>query len=481
MPQKSYELDAIVVGSGPNGLAAAITLASAGWRVRVYEGRATVGGGLRTLELTDPGFYHDVCSAIHPLGIGSPFFQKIDLAAYGLTWIQPPLPLAHPLDAGPALSLHRDLARTARGLGMDGAPWRRLMAGSARDWPQLATMFLGPWPKPSYPRALLRFGPAALLPAESLARVWFCTMRGRALFAGLAAHAIQPLHWPLTSSFGLMLGILAHAVGWPLPRGGSQSIADAMVAHLTALGGEVVTGAWVKRLADLPPARAVLLDVTPRQLLALAGEQLPPGYRRQLQSYRYGAGVCKVDYALREPVPWRDATCAQAGTLHLGGTLAEIAHAESQVWEGRHAAQPYVLVSQPSLFDPTRAPAGKHTLWAYCHVPHGSNVDLSAAIEAQIERFAPGFRDVMISKRVHTAVEMAEYNPNYVGGDINSGVQDRRQLWTRPTPRLRPYTTPLENVYLCSSATPPGGGVHGMAGYHAARTVLAAAGQAGPL
>jgi phytoene dehydrogenase-like protein len=478
---QSFEVDAVVVGSGPNGLAAAITLAAAGWRVRVYEGRATAGGGLRTLELTEAGFFHDICSAVHPLGLGSPFFQKLDLAAHGLSWIQPPIPVAHPLDAGPALALHRDLAQTARGLGMDGRAWARLMAGGVRDWPQLAEMFLGPWPRPSHPRALLGFGPLALLPAELLARGWFRTARGQALFGGLAAHSIQPLHWPLTASFGLVLGILAHAVGWPLPRGGSQAIADALVAQLRALGGEVVTGRWVNRLQDLPPARAVLLDVTPRQLLVLAGDDLPPGYRRQLQGYRYGAGVCKVDFALHAPVPWRDPICAQAGTLHLGGTLAEIVQAEAQVWQGRHAAQPYVLVAQPSLFDATRAPAGKHTLWAYCHVPHGSDVDMCAAITAQIERFAPGFREVVMAASVHRAVDMARYNPNYVGGDINGGVQDWRQLWTRPTPRLQPYTTPLAGVYLCSSATPPGGGVHGMAGYHAARAVLAAAGQASSL
>jgi phytoene dehydrogenase-like protein len=473
-------VDAVIVGSGPNGLAAAITLGRAGWRVRVVEGHATVGGGMRTLPLTAPGFQHDICSAVHPLGMGSPFFQKVDLAQHGLRWIQPPLPVAHPLDDAPAVALARDLDVTAAGLGADGARWRALLAATVADWPKLAEMLLGPWPRPRHPVALARFGLGAVWPAQGLAQVWLRTTRGRALFAGLAAHAIQPLHWPLTASFGLVLAVLAHAVGWPIPRGGSQAIADALAAEARRLGGEIVTGQWVTDLRELPPARAILLDVTPRQFLALAKEQLPAGYARRLTGYRYGPGVCKVDYALAAPVPWADPTCCDAGTLHLGGTLGEIAAAEAAVWRGEHSPAPYVLVAQPSRFDQTRAPAGRHTLWAYCHVPHGSTVDASAAITAQIERFAPGFRDCVVAQRVHTATDMAAYNPNYVGGDINGGVQDWRQLWTRPTAGL-PYTTPLPNVYLCSSATPPGGGVHGMTGYHAARAVLARAGQASPL
>jgi phytoene dehydrogenase-like protein len=473
-------VDAVVVGSGPNGLAAAITLGRAGWRVRVVEGHATVGGGMRTLPLTAPGFRHDICSAVHPLGMGSPFFQKLDLAQQGLTWIQPPLPVAHPLDDAPAVALARDLEVTAAGLGADGARWRTLLAAAVADWPKLAEMLLGPWPLPRHPIALARFGLGALWPAQGLAQTWLRTPRGRALFAGLAAHAIQPLHWPLTASFGLVLAVLAHAVGWPIPRGGSQAIADALAAEARRLGGEIVTGQWVTDLRELPRARAILLDVTPRQFLALAKERLPAGYARRLTGYRYGPGVCKVDYALAAPVPWADPTCHDAGTLHLGGTLGEIAAAEAAVWRGQHSPAPYVLVAQPSRFDPARAPAGQHTLWAYCHVPHGSTLDVSAAITAQIERFAPGFRDCVVAQRVHTAADMAAYNPNYVGGDINGGVQDWRQLWTRPTLGL-PYATPLPNVYLCSSATPPGGGVHGMAGYHAARAVLARAGQASPL
>jgi phytoene dehydrogenase-like protein len=434
---------------------------------------------MRTHDLTEAGFHHDICSAVHPLGLGSPFFRQLNLARYGLTWIQPPLPVAHPLDHQPAVALDRNLESMVEGLaGFDGDQWRRLLAGPVRDWPQLASMLLAPWPLPTHPLALARFGLGAIWPAQLLAQKWFRGERARALFAGLAAHSMQPLHWPLTASFGMVLGLLAHAVGWPIPRGGSQAIADAMAAYLRDLGGEIVTNQWVRRLADLPPGRAILLDVTPRQFVEIAGDRLPTRYRHKLLGYRYGVGVCKVDYALSTPVPWRDPVCSQAGTVHLGGTLPEIARGERMVWREQHAPHPYVLVSQPSLFDESRAPAGRHTLWAYCHVPHGSFLDVSDSIGAQIERFAPGFRDCVIAKRVHTAVDMAAYNPNYLGGDINGGVQDWRQLWTRPTLRRTPYTTPLPNVYLCSSSTPPGGGVHGMCGYHAARAVLASMGLA---
>lgn len=468
------DYDAVVVGSGPNGLAAAITLARAGQRVLVVEGRSRVGGGLRSAELTEAGFLHDICSAVHPLGIASPFFLQLNLARYGLTWIQPPLPVAHPLDDQPAVLLDRDLARMAATLGdFDAGQWQRLLTSSVEAWQPLISTLLAPWPIPSDPIALTRFGLGAIWPAQWLAQGWFRGERARALFGGLAAHSMQPLHWPLTASFGMVLGVLAHAVGWPIPRGGSQAIADAMAAYLQALGGEIVTDQWVHNLDELPSARAMLLDITPRQLVEMAGDKLPPRYRRQLMGYRYGPGVCKVDYALNAPVPWRDPACALAGTVHVGGTLGEMAQSEAASWRGKHARCPYVLVTQPSLFDESRAPAGQHTLWAYCHVPHGSNLDVSESIDAQIERFAPGFRDCVIAKRVHTATDMAAYNPNYIGGDINGGVQDWRQLWTRPIPQRNPYATPLANVYLCSSATPPGGGVHGMAGYHAARAVLA--------
>jgi phytoene dehydrogenase-like protein len=428
---------------------------------------------MRTAELTLPGFRHDICSAVHPLGIGSPFFRSLNLEPFGLAWIQPPVPVAHPLDDGRAVALRRDFAALADELGEDAPRWEQLMAGPARDWDKLASMLLGPWPVPRRPRALGAFGLRAVWPADTLAQTWLRTERGRALFAGLAAHAIQPLTWPLTASFGLVLGLLAHAVGWPIPCGGSQAIADALVAYLRTLGGEVQTGHEVRRLADLPRARAVLFDVGPHQFAEIARGELATAYRRRLLAYRYGPGVCKVDYALDGPVPWRSPACAAAGTVHLGGTLAEIRAAEAAVWRGQHSPRPYVLVAQPSLFDPTRAPQGKHTLWAYCHVPHGSDVDASPTIEAQIERFAPGFRDLVLARHVYSAREMAAYNANYIGGDINGGVQDWRQLWSRPVLRANPYTTPLPGVYLCSSATPPGGGVHGMCGVHAAQTALA--------
>jgi phytoene dehydrogenase-like protein len=466
------DYDAIIVGSGPNGLAAGITLARQGWRVLLLEAKATIGGGMRTAELTLPGFRHDICSAIHPLGMGSPFSKALPLAEYGLEWIQPELPLAHPFDDGTAVALHQSIAETAAQLGEDGGTYRRLFAPLVADWDKIAREFLGPLSLPRHPLAMAKFGLRAVWPTTTFAKTLFRTERARALFAGLAAHAIMPLEWPLTAAFGLMLGTLGHKVGWPLPQGGSQSIADALAAYLTDLGGEIVTNHEVKSLAELPPARAVLLDVTPRQLLAIAGEALPPGYRRQLENYRYGPGVFKLDWALSEPIPWRAAACRRAGTVHLGPTLDEMALSERVIWQGKVAERPYTLVTQQSLFDDSRAPVGQHTGWAYCHVPNGSTVDMTAAIEAQIERFAPGFRDTILARHTMSTHDFQQYNPNYIGGDINGGVQNWRQLFTRPVPRLNPYTTPLPNVFLCSSATPPGGGVHGMCGYHAAQTVL---------
>lgn len=466
------EYDAIVVGSGPNGLAAAITLAQQGWRVRLLEAKATIGGGMRTAELTLPGFRHDICSAIHPLGMGSPFFKNLPLGEYGLEWIQPELPLAHPFDDGTAVALRRSVAETAEQLGRDGSSYRRLLAPLVADWEEIASEFLGPLRLPRHPLAMTKFGVRALWPATTLARTLFRTPQARALIAGLGGHAIMPLEWPLTAAFGLMLGTLAHRVGWPLPRGGSQSIADALAAYFTGLGGEIATNHEVKSLSELPPARAVLLDVTPRQLLALTGETLPPGYRRQLERYRHGPGVFKVDWALSEPIPWRAEACRRAGTVHLGPTLDEIALSERLIWRGELSERPFTLVTQQSVFDESRAPEGRHTGWAYCHVPNGSSVDMSGAIEAQIERFAPGFRDCIIGRHTMSTDDFQRYNPNYIGGDINGGVQNWRQLFTRPVPRFNPYTTPLSKVYLCSSSTPPGGGVHGMCGYHAAQTAL---------
>ena len=427
---------------------------------------------MRTAELTLPGYQHDICSAIHPLGMGSPFFRSLPLADYGLRWIQPDLPLAHPFDDGTALALQQSLDCTMQGLGEDGKRYGRLVSPLVNNWDKLADEFLGPLRLPRHPITMTQFGLRALWPAQLLAKTLFSSEKAQALFAGLAAHAMMPLQWPTTSAFGLMLGTLAHVVGWPLPQGGSQRIADAMAAFLTDLGGEIVTGYEVKSLKELPPARAVLLDVTPRQVLQIAGDQLPSGYRRQLEKYRYGPGVFKMDWALSDPIPWTADACRRAGTVHLGATLREIVHSEQIIWDGKHAQRPYTLVTQQSLFDDTRAPPGKQTAWAYCHVPNGSTIDMTDAIESQIERFAPGFRDLVLARHTMTTHDFQQYNPNYIGGDINGGVQNWRQLYTRPAIRLDPYSTPISNLFLCSSSTPPGGGVHGMCGYHAARTVL---------
>lgn len=464
--------DAVIVGSGPNGLAAAITLAQAGQSVVVIEGAETVGGGMRSAELTLPGFTHDICSAIHPLGMGSPFFHSLPLADYGLEWIQPDIPLAHPFDDGSAAALHRSLDATAATLGADGAAYVRLMTPFVRDYDKIVHAFLGPLRLPRHPLAMARFGLKALFSAEKLARRYFKHERAQALFAGLAAHSIMPLDKAATAAFGLMLGILGHAVGWPLPRGGSQNLANALAAFLHSLGGEIVTGQWIADLSDLPPARATFLDITPRQFLHIAGNRLPGGYERRLQRYRYGPGVFKVDWALSEPIPWRAAAPRRAGTVHLGPLLGDMVNSERAMWHGPPSATPYIIVVQQTLFDATRSPAGKHTGWAYCHVPNGSTEDMTQAIEQQMERFAPGFGDIVLARHTMTTQAYERYNPNYVGGDINGGIQDLRQLFTRPVARINPYSTPLEHVYLCSSATPPGGGVHGMCGYFAARSLL---------
>lgn len=467
------EYDAVIVGSGPNGLAAAITLAQAGCKVLLVEAKETVGGGMRTAELTLPGFHHDVCSSVHPLGLASPFFRKLPLKQYGLEWVFPSAELAHPLDDGTAVIIERSVEATADLLGMDRTAYHRLMTPLVEQSQKILAEFLGPLRVPRHPLVMVQFGLLALQSAHGLAKRHFHDSRACAVFAGLAAHAIMPLEHPATAAFGLMMGMLAHAVGWPLARGGSQRIADALAQYLCSLGGEILTNHEVRSLDDVPPAQAVLLDVTPRQLLCIAGEQLPGGYHRQLERYRYGPGVFKVDYALSEPIPWRAKECARAATVHLGGTLQEISDSERDMWQGRHSRHPFTLVVQPTLFDSTRAPTGKHIAWAYCHVPHSSTQDMTETIEAQLERFAPGFRDCVLDRHTRHAMAMEAYNPNYVGGDINGGVQDLRQLFTRPTPRISPYSTPVKGVFLCSSSTPPGGGVHGMCGYFAARAVLA--------
>jgi phytoene dehydrogenase-like protein len=464
--------DAIVVGSGPNGLAAAIALAQADVSVLVLEAEETVGGGARSAELTLPGFTHDVCSAIHPLGVASPFLRTLPLERHGLEWIEPPVALAHPFDDGGVALLHRSVDETAAGLGGDGDRYRRLMAPLVRDADALLEVLLAPLGAPRHPLALARFGLRGALPATAVARRAFRGERARGLFGGLSAHSMLPLTALPSAAFGLTLGLLAHAAGWPLPRGGSQRIADALAGHLRSLGGEVETGRRVGSLRELEAARVALLDVTPRQLLALAGDRLRVLYRRGLARYRYGPGVFKLDWALDGPIPWTAGECSRAATVHLGATLAEITASEREPSRGRQAERPFVLLAQPSLFDPGRAPDGKHTAWAYCHVPNGSAVDMTERIEAQVERFAPGFRDRILARSVLAPADLERHNANYVGGDINGGLADLRQTIARPVVRVSPYTTPIPGLFLCSSSTPPGGGVHGMCGYHAARAAL---------
>jgi phytoene dehydrogenase-like protein len=465
------EYDAVVVGSGPNGLAAAITLARQGWSVLVLEANATIGGGARSAELTLPGFVHDLGSAIHPLGAGSPFFRTLPLARFGLEWIQPEIALAHPLDGGRAAALHRDVDETAAELHDYG--YRRLMRSLVRDWKNLADEILQPiLHLPKHPFQLARFGAPALLPARTLATLVLKSEESRALFAGMAAHAFLPLEAIASASFGLVLCMAGHAVGWPLPRGGSQAIANALAAYLRELGGTIELNRRVTDFEELPSARAVLLDVTPWQLVRMAGERLPSSYRSRLGRFRHAPGVFKMDYALSAPIPWAAAACRRAGTIHVGGSMDEIAGGEREVARGKHPERPFVLVAQQSVFDQERAPNDQHTLWAYCHVPHGSTVDMSERCERQIERFAPGFRDCIIARSCTAAADLEKTNANLIGGDINGGAANLAQLIARPVLSATPYRTPLKGVYLCSSSTPPGGGVHGMCGYHAARAAL---------
>ena len=464
--------DAVVVGSGPNGLAAAITLARAGRSVLVIEAAPTIGGGARTAELTLPGFLHDVCSAVHPFALASPFLKTLPLAAHGLELIQPPAPLAHPLEGGTAAVLERSIEETGRSLGVDARAYARLMGPLTAVADILFADLLGPLKLPRHPVLAARFGLRALQPSRRLAERWFAAAPARALFAGLAAHAILPLESWATAAIAIVLGIAGHAVGWPIVRGGSQRLSDSLASYLGSLGGEVVTGWRVESVDELPASDVILLDVTPRQVMRMAGHRLPAGYLRRLGRYRYGMGVFKLDWALTGPIPWTASDCARAGTVHLGGTLEEISASEAAVGRGDHPDRPFVLLAQTSLFDPSRAPSGRHTAWAYCHVPNGSKYDMTARIEAQVERFAPGFRDRILARHVMAPADFEAYNANYIGGDINGGSQDIRQLFTRPVARLVPYATPARGLYLCSSSTPPGGGVHGLCGYYAATAAL---------
>jgi phytoene dehydrogenase-like protein len=469
MGQMDY--DAVVVGSGPNGLAAAITLQQAGQSVLLLEGKSTVGGGMRSAELTLRGYLHDVCSAVHPLAVASPFFKSLPLHHHGLEFITPPTPAAHPFDDGQAAVLLCSLEQTAHRLGTDENAYLHLLAPLVQSWPHIAADILGPLRIPNHPIDLAKFGLKALTSATHLAKT-FSSTKARGLFAGMAAHSMQPLSKTTTSAVALVLATIGHIEGWPIPRGGSQSIANALASYFVSLGGKIETNFYVQSLKQLPSSKAILFDITPQQLLQINGLKLSSWYRWQLQRFRYGMGVFKIDWALDGPIPFTAPECREAGTIHLGNTLEEIARSEEEVGQGQHPGHPFVLLTQPSRFDSSRAPQGREVAWGYCHVPHGSQVDMTEAIEKQVERFAPGFRDRILARHTMNTVAMEHYNPNYIGGDINGGALDLGQLFTRPSLSLSPYRTSTKGIYLCSSSTPPGGGVHGMCGYHAAQQAL---------
>jgi phytoene dehydrogenase-like protein len=471
MKLEKRDYDAIIVGSGPNGLAAAILLQQNGLSVLLLEGKSEIGGGLRTAELTLPGYLHDICSAIHPLAVASPFFETLPLAQHGLEYVYPEIAAAHPFDDGTAAILTKSVEETAQLLGADEHAYLKLLKPVVENWPLIAADVLAPLHFPKHPLAMAQFGLDALTSATFLEKR-FKTQAAKGLFGGMAAHSIQPLSNLATSAIALVLMSQGHLKGWPVPKGGSKQIAGALASYFISLGGEIETDFYVKSLDQLPSAHAVLFDITPKQLLKIAGHKFSSLYKWQLERYRYGMGVFKVDWALDAPIPFKAERIQQAGTVHIGNTFEEIANGEQQIWQGKHPEKPYVLLTQQSQFDPSRAPEGKHTAWAYCHVPNGSEKDMTTIIEQQVERFAPGFKDTILAKHTFNTIQLEEYNPNYIGGDINGGVIDIGQLFTRPALRWSPYKTSARGLYICSSSTPPGGGVHGMCGYHAAKKAL---------
>lgn len=471
MKLEKRDYDAVIVGSGPNGLAAAILLQQNGLSVLLLEGKKEIGGGLRSAELTLPGYLHDICSAIHPMAAASPYFETLPLEQYGLEYIYPEVAAAHPFDDGTAAILTRSIEQTASLLGEDEQAYLKLIKPVVKNWPLIAPDALGPLHFPKHPLAMAQFGLDGLTSATFLEKR-FKTQTAKGLFAGMAAHSIQPLSNLATSAIGLVLMAQGHLKGWPVPKGGSKQIALALSSYFISIGGTIETNRYIESLDQLPSAHAVLFDITPKQLLKIAGHRFSSLYKWQLERYRYGMGVFKIDWALDAPIPFKAEQVKQAGTVHIGNTFEEIAIGEQQIWKGEHPEKPYVLLAQQSQFDRSRAPEGKHTAWAYCHVPNGSEKDMTDIIEQQVERFAPGFRDTILAKHTFNTTQMEQYNPNYIGGDINGGVIDIGQLFTRPALRWSPYKTSAKGLYICSSSTPPGGGVHGMCGYHAAKKAL---------
>lgn len=469
LPKRDY--DAVVVGSGPNGLAAAILMQQQGLSVLLIEGKETIGGGMRSAELTLPGFTHDICSAVHPLAVASPFLKTLPLQNFGLEYLQPELALAHPLDGGKAAILYQSVKETAAQFGLDDITYQNNLQGIVDDWSIILEQILGPLRLPQHPIALAKFGLKALTNANYFVKR-FKSVEARALFAGAAAHGMQPFSNIATSAIALVLLGTGHTGGWPIPKGGSQAIADTMGDYFKSIGGQIQTSTYITSLTQLPAAHAVLFDVTPKQLLQIAGHKFSPLYKWQLERYRYGMGVFKMDWALDGAIPFTNESCRKAGTVHIGGTYEDVAQSEDQAAKGQISEKPFVLLAQPSMIDTTRAPVGKQSVWGYCHTPNGSTVDMTDRIEQQIERFAPGFKERILARHTFNSVQMEEYNPNYIGGDINGGVNDIGQLFTRPALRLSPYRTSAKGLYICSSSTPPGGGVHGMCGYHAAKRAL---------